>query len=63
LSKIETVYDTVAREYAETFSDEHERKPKDQEILHRFSQEIAGRSPAERRSGISAAVPVRRRRT
>jgi hypothetical protein len=23
LSKIETVYDTVAREYAETFSDEH----------------------------------------
>jgi ubiquinone/menaquinone biosynthesis C-methylase UbiE len=45
LNKIENLYDTVAKEYAETFSDEHEKKPKDQEILHRFSQEIGDRKP------------------
>ncbi len=45
LNKIENLYDTVAKEYAETFSDEHEKKPKDQEILHRFSQEIGARRP------------------
>jgi ubiquinone/menaquinone biosynthesis C-methylase UbiE len=45
LDKVENLYDTVAKEYAETFSDEHEKKPKDQEILHRFSQEIGNRRP------------------
>ncbi len=45
LNKVENLYDTVAKEYAETFSGEHEKKPKDQEILHRFSQEIGDRSP------------------
>lgn len=45
LNKIENLYDTVAKEYAETFSGEHEKKPKDQEILHRFSQEIGDRRP------------------
>ena len=45
LNKIERMYDTVAKEYAETFSGEHEKKPKDQEILHRFSQEIGDRRP------------------
>ena len=45
LDKVENLYDTVAKEYAETFSGEHEKKPKDQEILHRFSQEIADRRP------------------
>jgi ubiquinone/menaquinone biosynthesis C-methylase UbiE len=45
LNKIEKLYDKVAKEYAETFSDEHEKKPKDQEILHRFSQEIGDRRP------------------
>ena len=45
LNKIENLYDTVAKEYAETFSGEHEKKPKDQEILHRFSQEIWDRRP------------------
>jgi ubiquinone/menaquinone biosynthesis C-methylase UbiE len=45
LNKIENVYGTVAKEYAETFSGEHEKKPKDQEILHRFSQEIGDRRP------------------
>jgi ubiquinone/menaquinone biosynthesis C-methylase UbiE len=39
------VYDTVAKEYTETFSGDHEKKPKDQEILHRFSQEIGARRP------------------
>jgi len=45
LIKIENLYDTVAKEYAETFSGEHEKKPKDQEMLHRFSQEIGIRKP------------------
>ena len=45
LNKIENLYDTVAKEYAETFSSEHEKKPKDQEILKRFSTEIGDRIP------------------
>jgi ubiquinone/menaquinone biosynthesis C-methylase UbiE len=45
LTKVENLYDTVAKEYTETFSGEHEKKPKDQEILHRFSQEIGDRKP------------------
>jgi ubiquinone/menaquinone biosynthesis C-methylase UbiE len=45
LNKIEDQYDSIAKEYAETFSGEHEKKPKDQEILRRFSQEIGGRRP------------------
>jgi len=45
LRKIENLYDTVAKEYAETFSGEHEKKPNDQEILYRFSQEIGARGP------------------
>jgi len=45
LNKVESLYDTVAKEYAETFSGEHEKKPKDQEILYRFSQEIGDRRP------------------
>ncbi len=45
LIKIENLYDTIAKEYAETFSGEHEKKPKDQELLHRFSQEIGNRRP------------------
>ena len=45
LNNIEKMYDTVAKEYAETFFGEHEKKPKDQEILHRFSQEIRDRRP------------------
>ena len=45
LKKIERMYDIVAKEYAETFIGEHEKKPKDQEILHRFSQEIGDRRP------------------
>jgi ubiquinone/menaquinone biosynthesis C-methylase UbiE len=45
LNKVRNLYDMVAKEYAETFSGEHEKKPKDQEILHRFSQEIGDRKP------------------
>jgi ubiquinone/menaquinone biosynthesis C-methylase UbiE len=45
LDKIERLYDTVAKEYSETFSGEHEKKPKDQEILRRFSIEIGDRRP------------------
>ncbi len=45
LNNIERMYDSVAKEYADTFSGEHDKKPKDQEILHRFSQEIRGRKP------------------
>lgn len=46
LNRIENLYDKVAREYAERFSGEHEKKPKDQEMLHRFAQEIGRRRPA-----------------
>ena len=45
LNQIENLYDMVAKEYAETFSGEHEKKPKDQEILRRFSQQIGYRKP------------------
>jgi ubiquinone/menaquinone biosynthesis C-methylase UbiE len=45
LDKVEKMYDTVAKEYADTFSGEHEKKPKDQEILHRFSVEVGDRRP------------------
>ena len=45
INNIERVYDTVAKEYSEAFSDEHEKKPKDQEILRRFSIEIGDKRP------------------
>ncbi len=45
LNKIESMYDAVAKEWAEEFSGEHEKKPKDQEMLLRFSQEIGDRRP------------------
>ena len=45
VNKVRRLYDTVAKEYAEAFSGEHEKKPKDREILHRFSQEIGNRKP------------------
>ena len=45
LDKVESFYDTVAKEYAETFSGEHEKKPKDQEMLRRFSMEIGDKKP------------------
>jgi 3-oxoadipate enol-lactonase len=45
LSKVEGLYDRIAKEYAETFKDEHAKKPKDQEILRRFAREIGDRRP------------------
>lgn len=45
LTDIKRMYDAVAKEWAETFSGEHEKKPKDQEILHRFAREVGGRRP------------------
>jgi ubiquinone/menaquinone biosynthesis C-methylase UbiE len=45
LSKIDNQYDEIAKEYAEVFSGEHEKKPKDQEMLRRFSQEIGNKRP------------------
>ena len=45
VKKIEDQYDSIAKEYAEAFSGEHEKKPKDREILLRFSQEIGERRP------------------
>ncbi len=43
--KVRNLYNSVATEYAKKFSGEHENKPQDQEILHRFSQEIGDRRP------------------
>ncbi len=45
MDKISNVYDSVSKEYAEAFFREHEKKPKDQEILYKFSQEIGDKSP------------------
>ena len=44
-NKVEKVYDAVAKEYAENFYGEHDKKPQDREILHRFSWEVAGKKP------------------
>lgn len=45
LRKVERQYDKIAKEWAKAFSDEHEKKPKDQEMLHRFSQKMGDRRP------------------
>lgn len=45
LKKIERIYDSVAREYAETFSADHDKKPKDREMLNRFAKEVGGGGP------------------
>ncbi len=42
---VENMYDAVANEYADTFSGEHEKKPKDREILLRFAREIGSDGP------------------
>lgn len=43
LNDIERMYDTAAKEWTETFSNEHEKEPKDKAILRRLSQEIGYR--------------------
>jgi SAM-dependent methyltransferase len=45
LRKITTMYDRIAKEYAEAFFEEHEKKPKDQEMLRRFAEEIGDKGP------------------
>ena len=45
LNKIENLYNSVAKEYAEAFAGEHQKKPNDREILQRFSQQIVNKSP------------------
>jgi ubiquinone/menaquinone biosynthesis C-methylase UbiE len=45
LNRIERMYDRVAKEYAEAFSEEHEKKPKDQEMLRRFSRAVGDKKP------------------
>jgi len=44
-NKIENAYNAVAKEYADAFFGEHEKKPKDQEMLLSFSKEIGDRRP------------------
>jgi trans-aconitate methyltransferase len=44
-NKVASVYDIVAREYAEKFCAEHANKPLDREILNRFSQEVTDKKP------------------
>jgi|WetSurMetagenome_2_1015567.scaffolds.fasta_scaffold163868_2 ubiquinone/menaquinone biosynthesis C-methylase UbiE len=43
--RIEKAYDSVAVEYARQFIDEHQKKPKDGEILYSFSEKLRGRKP------------------
>jgi ubiquinone/menaquinone biosynthesis C-methylase UbiE len=45
IKKIENLYDSTAKEYAAKFSGEHERKPKDREILQRFAREMSAKKP------------------
>lgn len=45
LTKVERAYDAMAEKWAKTFSDEHAKKPKDQEILRAFAREIGDRRP------------------
>ncbi|MCP4024523.1 MAG: class I SAM-dependent methyltransferase [Desulfobacteraceae bacterium] len=45
IKKIETTYNTVAKEYAETFFQEHDKKPMDREILKRFTRDIGSKTP------------------
>lgn len=45
LNKIEKTYDAVADKYAAAFTCEHDKKPKDREMLCRFITAIDGRGP------------------
>jgi len=42
---IQSGYDKVAAEYAQRFLDEQAYKPKDQEMLQRFADEVRGKGP------------------
>lgn len=45
LKKISDMYDSLAGEYAEAFSGEHQKKQKDREMLLKFSGKIDDRKP------------------
>ncbi len=45
INRIKDMYDSVADKWAEAFIDEHDKKPKDREILIRFAEEIGDRRP------------------
>lgn len=45
VKKIEKTYDSIAREYAEKFLNEHDKKPKDQEVFRRFVKKIGNKRP------------------
>jgi len=45
INRIEDMYDSVADKWAEAFTDEHEKKPKDREILRRFAKAIGDGRP------------------
>ena len=45
LEEIEKIYNVLASEWAKTFINEHQNKPKDHEILKRFSQMLNNRKP------------------
>ncbi len=45
LCKIKKMYDSIAKEYAEKFFGEHDKKPKDQEVFRRFVKKIGNKKP------------------
>jgi len=45
LKNIKDLYDKIAKDYAVTFTGEHDKKPKDQEMLLRFAKEVGDRKP------------------
>ncbi|MEW5734648.1 MAG: methyltransferase domain-containing protein [Thermodesulfobacteriota bacterium] len=45
MDKVKDAYDSIAQEYAEAFSGEHDKKPKDRKMLRRFARELGGRGP------------------
>lgn len=45
IDNIANVYNAVAKEYSDAFTNEHEKKPMDRKILHRFAVEIGDRKP------------------
>lgn len=45
VNKIERMYDDIAREWAEAFAGEHDKKPMDREVLRRFAREVGDRRP------------------
>lgn len=45
MKKVASLYDTVAAEYAEQFSNEHEKKPMDEQALRRFAKAVGAEAP------------------